>query len=597
MNMTRRPGTVATRFPARHAVLSFVFAALLCATPARLPAQGAANHANPANPTNPANVANGPEQQAGAVVAGDKVMFSLHAAVASISPTERAAIVNQRVDRILSDKNLSPQDIHTVARPNGNVEIALGDMPIIGVTAQDAEAAGQSAEDLAAAWATRLRETLIEVKPLYRPADKEHVSFLPLLLVSALAFAVPLLAARLKRFTVPVVVGEILAGIVIGRSGLHLVHYHSSLQFLAEFGFAYLLFLSGLEVNLRALRPEPEAGDSPDGEGTPRARVRPAAVAILVFSLTLALSGVFAGILTWVGLLRQPWLVMLVLSTTSLGLVVPILKERRMVSTRLGQVLLMAALLADFVTMFLITIVTGWIAQGFTLKLFVGLSIFAVFLAAVRIGFAVQGARRLDHLWEGFKHPTSQTQVRGSLALMLVFVAVAEQLGTEVILGAFLAGVLLSVFGRQIGPSLHEKLETLGYGFFIPIFFIMVGVRFDVLALVTDPHGVLLAVLLVVGAFCIQLGSSLALRLVASWRETVAGGFLLSSRLSLVIATAEIGLRLGLFSEAVHGAIICVALVTCIGGPMGFQMLMPRAAASERVSPGLRGALAAVPDD
>lgn len=520
------------------------------------------------------------EPQPGAVVAADQVILTLRAPVASITPAERAGIVNRRIENVLADKKLDPHDIRAAPLPDGNIAIQLGSTPIVEVTHQDADAAGLSRDDLADEWAQRLRGTLLEVKPLYRASQGERVSFLPLLLVAGLAFLVPLLAARLRRFAIPVVVGEILVGIAIGRSGLGLVHYHSSLEFLAEFGFAYLLFISGLEVDFRMVRPIQTPGDKTAGAG--RRGRSPVVVAMIVFGLTLALSAAVSIGLTAVGMLERPWLMMLVLSTTSLGLVVPILKERAMTGTPLGQTVLVAALMADFVTMFLVTIITGWIARGLTLKLFVGLLIFGVFLAAVRVGRLLHRSRKLDHLWEGFAHPTSQTQVRGSLALMLGFVAVAEQLGTEVILGAFLAGVLLALFSRREESDLHAKLEALGFGFFIPVFFIMVGVRFDIQALVSSSSSLLLAGALIVAAFAIQLVSSLPLRLVAPKREALAGGFLLTSRLSLVIATAEIGQRLGLFSEAVHSGIICVALVTCIGGPMGFQAIMPRSRRERR---------------
>ena len=168
--------------------------------------------------------------------------------------------------------------------------------------------------------------------------------------------------------------------------------------------------------------------------------------------------------------------------------------------------------------------------------------------------------------------------MRGSLFLMLVFVAISAQLGTEVILGAFLAGVLLALFTRDEKSSdLRAKLEAMGFGFFIPIFFVMVGARFDLSALTGSSAGLILAPELIVGAFAIKILAALPFRGLVSWRETLAGGFLISSRLSLIIAAAEIGQRLGLFPEAVYAALIAVALVTAVVGPLGFNLLMPRA--------------------
>jgi Kef-type K+ transport system membrane component KefB len=506
--------------------------------------------------------------ETGAVVAGDKVLFSLHASVGSISPAERAAIVNRRIERILTEPGLEPQFLATQPQPNGNVRLILRDFALLDVTEGDARAESMTREELAQDWAHIARETLTIVKPIYRPAHEEKISFLPLVLVSSLAFLVPLLAARFRRVALPVVVGEILVGILIGRSGLELVSYHSWLQFLAEFGFAYLMFLSGLEVDFSLLRPA-------SGGTAPIRKHNPLLLAGVSFGITLLLAGGVAFGLTLLGYIKQPLMMVLVLSTTSLGLTVPILKERGLTSSLFGQTLLLAALIADFVTMFLITITAGWIASGPTLKLFLGLALFGIFLLALRVGRLLLHSPKINRLWEGISHAT-QAQVRGSLALMLAFVALSEQLGTEVILGAFLAGMLLSLFTDRTSSDLYPKLEALGFGFFIPIFFIMVGVRFDLSAVVSTTQGLVLTALLVVGAFVIKLGSALVFRSIVSWRETLAGGFLLSARLSLIIAAAEIGLRLGLLTDTVHAAIICVALVTCIGGPVGFQLLMPR---------------------
>jgi Kef-type K+ transport system membrane component KefB/Trk K+ transport system NAD-binding subunit len=518
------------------------------------------------------------ESPAGAVVVGDRVLLTLRTEVAGISAAERAAIVNLRIEQILTNPALEPQRLEVQPLPDGTMLLTLGNFRLLGVTLADAAAEDTTTEELAQRWSRLLRDALLEIKPIYRPRHAAPVSFLPLVLVSLLAFGVPVLASHVRRFPLPVVVGEILVGILVGRSGLGLVHYDSWLQFLAEFGFAYLMFLAGLEVDFSLLA----AGRSPTDGSARRRQASPAALAVGIFLLTLLLAGVVAAGMAGLGLLQQPGMMLLVLSTTSLGMVVPILKERGLTGSLLGQTLLLAALVADFVTMFLVTIVAGWLASGPTLHLFVGLLLLGAFVVALRLGRALTHSGRLQHLLEGLAHATSQIEVRGSLALLLIFVALSEQLGTEVILGAFLAGVLLSLFTDRESSDLHHKLEALGFGFFIPIFFIMVGVRFDLHALVANPRGMLVAPLLVLGAFLIKIGAALPLRRIASWRETLAGGLLLSSRLSLIIAAAEIGLRIGLFTPTLHAAIICVALATCIGGPIGFQLLMPAATRQRR---------------
>lgn len=517
--------------------------------------------------------AQGENNGAGAVVVGDRVAFTLRTGVGSISAAERAGIVNRRIGQILTDPKLAPEALAVVPSDGGPL-IALPGLNLLQVTAADARAEETTPEELADRWNRTLRSTLIQVKPLHRGAEGGHhgVSFMPLLLVSALAFLVPLLAARFRRVPVPVVVGEILVGILIGRSGLNLVTYDSWLQFLAEFGFAFLMFLSGLEVDLDLLARSP--GDMASGRRS--WRQNPVAVASIVVGVTLLLSVAVALLLTRMGLLDRPWMMALILATVSLGLVVPTLKERGLTSTSYGQTLLLTALLADFVTMFLITIVAGWVASGPTLRLFLGLLVVVAFAVALRAGRALQRAPQITSVFEGFTHATAQLPLRGSLALMLAFVALSETLGTEVILGAFLAGVLLAIVGGKGSLELHHKLEALGFGFFIPIFFIMVGARFDLGALVASRQGLLLAPLLIAAAFAVKMVGALPFRAMFSWRETLAGGLLIAPGLSLVIAAAEIGRRLGLFSEPLHAALIAVALVTGVGGPLGFQLLLPR---------------------
>ena len=145
------------------------------------------------------------------------------------------------------------------------------------------------------------------------------------------------------------------------------------------------------------------------------------------------------------------------------------------------------------------------------------------FVALLRLGRWLSGHPGIADTFGRLRHATSQVAVRGSLALMLLFVALSETLGTEVILGAFLAGVLLALLSPQDDSTgeLREKLEALGFGFFIPIFFILVGVRFDLRALAASPQSLTLALLLILSAFAIKMLASLPFRLLVSWRETL----------------------------------------------------------------------------
>jgi Trk K+ transport system NAD-binding subunit len=172
--------------------------------------------------------------------------------------------------------------------------------------------------------------------------------------------------------------------------------------------------------------------------------------------------------------------------------------------------------------------------------------------------------------------------VRGAMALMVAFIVLAQWLGSEVILGAFLAGVVISLLAQRDSSNLHLKMDAMGFGFFIPIFFIMVGVQFDLPALLSSSEAMLLVPLLLAIAYTVKFGAALLYRMHFSWRETFAAGGLLSARLSLIIAAAAIALNLGIISEAVDSAIILVAIVTCTVSPVIFNRIFPSAEVKDR---------------
>lgn len=506
------------------------------------------------------------------VVVGEKVVFKINTGSLGLDAFERAEVINRRIERVLDDPELHPENLDIRADGPESYGIILDNFPLLTVGPADAKNTEGSIESLANEWTRDLRRALVEAKPLHHTKKKFEVSFLPLVLVSALTFLIPVLFSRFRRLAIPVIVGEILAGILIGKSGLNLISYNTWLQFLSEFGFAYLMFLIGLEVDVSVFGFRRSAMNN-TSLNSKRILTNPLVIALIVTALTLFFSAFFCFSLSNLGILPHPWLMTIVLSTTSLGLVAPILKERGLTASTYGQTMLLIALVADLATMFLITVVAGWLSSTPTFKIFLSLVVVGAFAICVRFGRKLVDLKWFTSVFDDLSSTTSQVKVRGSLALMLIFVALSESLGTEVILGAFLAGVLIAIFTKSNVSDLHHTLEALGFGFFIPIFFIMVGARFDISAIFGSSNAELQILVLVLVAFAIKILAALPLRLIQPWRQTLASGFLLSSRLSLIIAAAEIGLRLGLFSDSLYANLVCVALVTSICGPLGFQAL------------------------
>ena len=411
-------------------------------------------------------------------------------------------------------------------------------------------------------------------------------SFTPLLIVISLAFIVPLLLTRFERLRLPIVVGEILAGIIVGSSGFGWVtHEDQLLTLLAEFGFVFLMFLAGMEIDFANLNIELPGVARASGARTnltaPQTRERrtfgPLSISLMGFILTLSLSAIVGFALLRVGLVSSPWMMALIMSTTSLGVVMPVLKEQELIRGRFGQTILIAALVADFATMILITVVIATISHGLTLDILLISLLFVVFFLLYRLG--IVSLNRFDSLrrtLEDLSHTTARIKIRGAFTIMLLFVVLAEVLGAEIILGAFIAGAMLSLLSTREDLEAMHQLEAVGFGFFIPIFFIMVGVNFNLGALLGSTDALILLPFLVLAAFLVKILPALLFRLQFSWRETFSAGFLLSSRLSLIVAASAIGLNMGIISESVNTIIILVAIVTVTAAPLVFNRIVPR---------------------
>ena len=393
----------------------------------------------------------------------------------------------------------------------------------------------------------------------------ETSPFIALLLITGLALAVPILLGQFRRVQVPIVVGEIFAGILIGRSGLNLVTASPSLDFLAEFGFAFLMFLSGLEIDfslILATRLDPAE----------QAWKRPLPLSLLVFSGTLLLALLASTLLQQLNLIEDLVLVSLILSTTSLGIVVPVLKEKKLFSEEYGQYLLVSATVADFVTLLLLAVVIAVRSTGLTLDLLLVPVLLMLFVLSARLVQRIAARPLIRRVLDELSSATSQIRVRGAFALMVAWVVLAESLGVELILGAFLAGAIAGLISHD-NESAREKLDAIGYGFFIPIFFIMVGVEFDLSILSGSPGALLLIPLLTIMAYVVKIVPSLLYRVKFTWRQALASGVLLSSRLSLIIAASAIALSIGAISAIVNADIILLAIITASISPFGFNRL------------------------
>lgn len=397
-------------------------------------------------------------------------------------------------------------------------------------------------------------------------AAEESNRFLPLLLVVLLAFLVPIVLARFRR--VPVVVGEILAGMIVGPSVLGVVEDTTILRFMADIGLAFLIFLAGMEIDLSRLFPARNGGNRRTGPNV-------LLMALTVYVLTVALAIPGGLFLTQGGTTGDPWLLVFVLSAASLGVLLPILKERGILNTIFGQLVFLTAILADFLTVLLLTLYVILLERGLNLQVFsVGL-LFLAFLIFYRVGPNFVRIPAVRNFFDELSHATVQLKVRGAIAILITFVVLAEFVGAELILGAFLAGMIITLLRAPEDDALVEKLEAFGFGFFIPVFFIMVGVQIDLQALLAAPETVLFLPVIFAVAIVVKLLPMLVTRRWLTLRELVAGGLLLNTHLSLEVAIAVVGLRTGLLDSATSTNIILFAILTVVTMPLLFNAIMP----------------------
>ena len=397
-----------------------------------------------------------------------------------------------------------------------------------------------------------------------------EIDFSGLVLVAAVAFTAPLLLGLAPALRLPAVVLELVAGIAIGPSGFGWVEIDASIEVLALVGLAFLLFLSGLEIDFERLRGRNVALT---GAG-------------FVVSFGIALAAAF--VLTAVGQVDTPLLVAIVLVATSLGVVVPVLKDVGKASSDLGQLVIAAASIADFGAVILLSLFFSREASSTTSKLVL---LVGFFLVVAAFAFALVGAahsRRLTDVLLRLQDTTAQIRVRGAFLLLVVFVALAQSLGLEVILGAFLAGAVLSLLDRDrmmTHPVFRQKLEAVGFGVFIPVFFVASGIRFDLGALFESATTVARVPLFFFALILARGLPALLYRRALGRRETAVAALLQATSLPFIVAASMIGIELGLIDDATGAALVAAGLLSVLVFPLVALTLLRAGPERAQLSP------------
>ena len=385
-----------------------------------------------------------------------------------------------------------------------------------------------------------------------------QVSRETLLVVLAVAALAPLLADLPARVRVPVVVTEIIAGIVVGPQVLDLARPDPLLDALSDIGLTFLFFMAGMEID------------------PANVRGRPAALAARGWIVSLALGMAVAAALWATGAIGAPVLVGLALTTTALGALVPILKDAGLAEHRVGRLVLAGGAAGEFGPIVVLSIVLA-IASGEPWRT-VLLAVFAI--VAVGAGVFATRARpeRVVRLVAATMHSSGQLALRLSLLLLGGLVVLAGSLGLDVVLGAFSAGFIVGLVARgEEAEAFHIKLDGVGYGFLIPIFFISTGLGFDLDALLGSA-----TTLLLVPAFALLF---LLVRGVPAWvfarsdlpeRERTALAFMTASALPLVVAITEVATETRRLAQDDAAALVGAAMLSLLAFPLAGTALLRR---------------------
>jgi len=397
------------------------------------------------------------------------------------------------------------------------------------------------------------------------------MNFDNLVAVLAVAAAVPLILAAVPRVPVPGPVLEIVAGIVLGPAVLGLVKPDQAVQLLSTVGLAFLLFLAGMEIDVRHFR-------------GPHARLA---------GLALGLSALLA-LIIGIGLhaasvVESPLLIGIILIATSLGLIVPILIDAGVADRPVGQFAIAGASLGEVGSVVLLSLFFSGRATAIGPKLLL-LSLLGVFVVLVVIGtLRVERSMWITRTIDRLADTSAQIRIRLSMLLVVGLGALATRLGFEAILGAFIAGAILRLVDADAEhkhPLFRPKLDAIGYGFLIPVFFVTSGLTFNLSELFSSASTLLqvplflLALLVVRGLPAVLYRSALG-----SIRDVAAAGLLQATSLPFIVAATAIGLQLHAISPANAAALVAAGLFSVIIFPIISQQLLRSSAKSPSMVP------------
>ncbi|WP_125589224.1 cation:proton antiporter [Companilactobacillus jidongensis] len=368
------------------------------------------------------------------------------------------------------------------------------------------------------------------------------------------ALATPLIMARFRITRIPGTVAEIIMGIIIGKTGFNLIQPNSTLTYLANLGVIMLIFLGGMEIDFSLFEKKPKGA-----EKSPLGLAFGSFMSVLIMSIILSVA------LYYSGLFNNIILATILVSTIALGVIISLLTEVNLLENEYGQTMLLIAAMGEFIPLVALTIYSAIQQKNY----------FSAFLLPVIFIVAIWLLRRFKRVYAFFDNidkATTQLDIRLAFFLIFTLVTVAQQIGAESILGAFLAGVVMKLLNPK--KDTQEKLSSMAYGFFVPIFFIVTGVNLNLRTMFKDQNALLLIPIFFIAFILAKSIIFFVLRHKFGNKHSFGAAILMSTTITLVLPILQVGQNLKIINEAQNGAITLAAIITCIVCPMIFNKIL-----------------------
>ena len=376
--------------------------------------------------------------------------------------------------------------------------------------------------------------------------EVDTASFLAIGATAALAATLVTFGGR--WIFVPVVVLELLLGILIGPDILGIAEPDQFIVFFSNLGLGMLFFFAGYEIDFERIR------------GTPLK------LAIIGWLISLVLAYSIGGLLALAGVVLSLLFTGSAMATTAIGTLIPILDDAGELKSRFGTYLLAAGAVGEFGPILLITFLFSTdspLTSGAVLMLFI---VVAVFAAVFAVRFVGLGWEKI----EGAMETSAQLPIRISVVLVFALAYLAADLGLDLLLGGFVAGIItrLALRGREVA-IFESKLSAIGYGFLIPFFFVVSGVNFDMSALVDDPkRAVLVPVFFLLFLVVRGVPAMLLYRKILAFRDRAALAFFSATELPLVVAITTIAVSEGQMRVTTSAALVGAAVLSTAVYPL-----------------------------